>query len=60
MSNIMLAKVNAGLAALARPAVAPVMATPAAFVAGVVAGAKAACILVGAAGVGVAAANALK
>lgn len=58
--SVLIEKVNAGLGELTDNPVAPVMATPAAFVAGVVAGAKASCIIVGAAGVGVALANAQK
>lgn len=56
--NELLEKVNAGAGEWPDGAEAPVMATPAAFVAGVKAGAKASAILVGAAGVGAAVAGA--
>ncbi|MET8577135.1 hypothetical protein [Streptomyces sp. NPDC005012] len=58
--SMLLKKVNAGAGRMAEDAVAPVMATPAAFVAGVVAGGKASAVLVAAAGVGAAVANAQK
>ncbi|HZG07011.1 MAG TPA: hypothetical protein VE546_26170 [Streptomyces sp.] len=58
--SVLVEKVNAGVGRPADGPIAPVMATPAAFVAGVVAGAKASAILVGAAGVGAAVANAKK
>lgn len=58
--SILLEKVNAGVGQSADGAVAPVMATPAAFAGAVVAGAKATAILVGAAGVGVAVKTAQK
>ncbi|MBU2665781.1 hypothetical protein KOI35_19920 [Actinoplanes bogorensis] len=58
--SVLIDKVNAGVGQAADGSVAPVMATPAAFVAGVVAGAKASAILVCAAGIGAAVANAQK
>ncbi len=58
--SVLLDKVNAGVGRWADRSVAPVMATPAAFAAGVVAGAKASAILVAAAGVGAAVKNAQK
>ncbi|MDK1473116.1 hypothetical protein QNO07_06720 [Streptomyces sp. 549] len=58
--SVLIEKVNAGAGQASEGPVAPVMATPAAFVAGVVAGAKASAILTGAAGVGVAVKTAQK
>ena len=58
--SVLLEKVNAGVGRPVDGPVAPVMATPAAFAAGVVAGAKASAILVGAAGVGAAVKSAQK
>ncbi|MFF3733217.1 hypothetical protein ACFYXM_23600 [Streptomyces sp. NPDC002476] len=58
--SVLIEKVNAGIGQSADGSVAPVMATPAAFVAGVVAGAKASAILTAAAGVGVAVKTAQK
>ncbi|MBY8870990.1 hypothetical protein K7640_03925 [Micromonospora sp. PLK6-60] len=58
--SVLTEKVNAGFGQLTGTPAAPVMATPAAFVAGVVAGAKASAILVGAAGVGAAVKTAQK
>lgn len=58
--SVLLEKVNAGAGQRAHGPVAPVLATPAAFAAGVVAGAKASAILVAAAGVGAAVKNAQK
>jgi hypothetical protein len=57
MNNVMLVKVNADEIVMPQEGVAPVMATPAAFVAGVVMGGKAAGALVTAAGVGAAVAK---
>jgi len=54
VNDALLAKVNAGKAAHIRPAGVPVMATPAAFVAGVVSGAKVSAALVAAASAGAA------
>lgn len=58
--SVLIDKVNAGAGMPTDLAAAPVMATPAAFVAGVVAGGKASAVLVGAAGVGAAIATAQK
>ncbi|CAL9446155.1 hypothetical protein ACLIYM_21440 [Streptomyces fenghuangensis] len=58
--SVLVEKVNAGVGRPVEDEAAPVMATPAAFAAGVVAGAKASAILVAAAGVGAAVANAQK
>lgn len=58
--SVLIEKVNAGVGQPVDGPVAPVMATPAAFVAGVVAGGKASAVLVAAAGVGAAVKNAQK
>ncbi|PJE97630.1 hypothetical protein CUT44_10830 [Streptomyces carminius] len=58
--SVLVEKVNSGAGRRTEDPVAPVMATPAAFVAGVVAGAKAAGALVAAAGVGAAVGAAVK
>jgi hypothetical protein len=60
INETMINKVNSGEMTVPVEAVAPVMATPGAFVAGVVMGGKAAGALVTAAGVGAAIANAVK
>jgi hypothetical protein len=60
INDTMIGKVNSGEMAVPVEAVAPVMATPGAFVAGVVMGGKAAGALVGAAGFGATVANAMK
>ena len=56
----LLDKVNAATDVVFEGAEAPVLATPAAFVAGVVAGAKAPCIIVAAAAAGAAVRNAAR
>ncbi|MEV1051414.1 hypothetical protein ACFWZR_03945 [Streptomyces sp. NPDC059017] len=52
--SVLVEKVNAGAGRAADGAIAPVMATPAAFMAGVVAGGKVCAVLTAAAGVGAA------
>lgn len=58
--SIMLERINAGEGKMAEQGAAPVMATPAAFAAGVVAGAKASGALVTAAAAGAAVGSAVK
>lgn len=58
--SVLIEKVNAGVGRPTDGPVAPVMATPAAFAAGVVAGGKASAVLVAAAGVGAAVKGAQK
>lgn len=58
--SVLVEKVNAGAGQFSEGPVAPVMATPAAFVAGVVAGAKASAVLTAAASAGAAVAAAQK
>ncbi|UQA97515.1 hypothetical protein [Streptomyces halobius] len=58
--SVLVEKVNAGAGQAADGSVAPVMATPAAFVAGVVAGGKVSAVLTAAAGVGAAVKSAQK
>ncbi|MFC9752191.1 hypothetical protein [Streptomyces sp. NPDC056921] len=52
--SVLIERVNAGVGQASDGPVAPVMATPAAFVAGVVAGGKVSAVLTAAAGVGAA------
>ncbi|MET8558255.1 hypothetical protein ABZV64_25350 [Streptomyces sp. NPDC004959] len=58
--SVLLDKVNAGVGQASDVQIAPVMATPAAFVAGVVAGGKVCAVLTAAAGVGAAVKSAQK